>query len=76
MRAWANQLVAISVIAAFGLGCASHDGAEGERTEHPGGSTADPVRDDCPASIDAQISAGEIPNADREYFVGMCEAFG
>jgi hypothetical protein len=76
MRAVSAWLVAVSVIATFGAGCASHDGSDGDGTQNEfhDDSNGNPVPDDCASRIDAQITSGEIPNADRDYFVGMCEA--
>lgn len=78
MRAVAEWLVAVSVMAAMGAGCASHDGSDGggDQREFHDGSNGNPVPDDCSHRIDDQIASGEIPNADRDYFVEMCEAHG
>jgi hypothetical protein len=77
MRAVGKWLGAISVIATFAAGCASDDGSDGGRRpfERQGDSNGTPVSAECSRRIDDQITAGEIPNADREYFIGMCEAF-
>jgi hypothetical protein len=68
VRATVIWLVAAGVL---GAGCTSHDQADdSSRTaDHPAR-----VSDDCAHRIDAQISAGIIPNADREYAEGMCRA--
>jgi hypothetical protein len=73
MRTWVRWLAVLSVVGTFGTGCASGDnpGEDSKRSEHH---TGNPVSNDCSRRIDEQITSGEIPNADRDYFVGMCEA--
>lgn len=75
MRTVGGWVLAISVTAALGAGCASHERPDGDgnQTEQQDDSSRQ-VRDDCAARIDAQIASREIPNADRDYAFGMCVA--
>jgi hypothetical protein len=77
MRDVGTWLGAIAMVAAFATGCASDDGSDGGRRqlEQRSDSNGKPVPAQCSRRIDDQIAAGEIPNADREYFIGMCEAY-
>jgi len=71
VSAWARRLAVLGVIAVAGLGCTGQD--ESGQGRDPGAATGS-APDDCGSRIDARIEAREIPKADREYFIGMCQA--
>jgi hypothetical protein len=73
MRAVAKGLVVLGVLGALGTGCASHDAGSEDSSRAPRHADEhDPVLAGCSSKIDAQIAAGLIPEADREYATGMC----
>jgi hypothetical protein len=60
----------MAIAGTVAAGCAAQDGpADGQPGMHPS-----QVTDDCAGRIDAEITAGIVPNADREYAEGMCRA--
>lgn len=73
MRTVVAWIALVGLTGALGAGCASHDGgADTSSPREQSGSSRGPTLAACGSRIDARITAGEIPQADREYFIGMC----